>query len=154
MIDQSAMAQSEKELKIDVPGGESVLTSLSTKEVKKLHNLSRSVRTLSFFWLLATALCIVYTYTATPQTIGSIIFPTYAVLAAVAAVGSFLFKMWSRIFSMILCVLLLIAFPIGTIFGILGLLVLWGSKRLFGPNRISQSQLKEELERRQLNNVA
>jgi hypothetical protein len=96
----------------------------------------------------------VFTATAAPQTVGSITYPVYAGLAVLAAIGSFLFKTWSRLLSMALCVLLLIAFPIGTIFGVLGLIALWGSKPLFGSNRISQDQLRAELKLRESNNVA
>lgn len=154
MADQNAIAQSENTPPANGSGDDNALTSLPTKEIKKLYNLSRSVRALSFFWLLAISLCVVYTATATPGTLALVMFPTFAVLAAFAAVGIWLFQNWSRILSMILCVILLLAFPIGTIFGILGLSALWGSKRLFGPNRLSQKQLQKELEHRKLNNVA
>lgn len=154
MTDQDRRVESESEPKNDAPPAESALSLLSTKEVKKLHNRSRSLRALSFFWLLAAALCVVFTATAAPQTVGSIIYPVYAGLAVLAAIGSFLFKTWSRLLSMALCVLLLIAFPIGTIFGVLGLIALWGSKPLFGSNRISQDQLRAELKLRESNNVA
>ena len=154
MTDQNAIAQSEKSLPANDAGGENALTSLSTKEIKKLYNLSRSARALSFFWLLAIALCVGFTATAAPGTMALVMFPTFAVLAGFAAVGIWLFQNWSRILSMILCVILLLAFPIGTIFGILGFIALWGGKRLFGPNRLSQKQLQKELEHRKLSNVA
>jgi len=154
VTDQNAIAQTESNPPVNDSGDDNALTSLSTKEIKKLYNLSRSVRALSFFWLLAIALCVVYSATATPGTMALVMFPTFAVLAAFAAVGSWLFQNWSRILSMLLCVILLLAFPIGTIFGILGFIALWGSKRLFGPNRLSQKQLQKELERRKLDNVA
>jgi len=154
VTDQNAIAQAENNLPANDSSDDNALTSLSTKEIKKLYSLSRSVRALSFFWLLSIALCVVYTYTAAPGTMALIMFPTFAVLAAFAAVGSWLFQNWSRILSMILCVILLLAFPIGTIFGILGFIALWGSKRLFGPSRLSQKQLQKELEQRKLNNAA
>ena len=154
MTDQNAITQSENSLPANGSRDGNSLTSLSTKEIKKLYNLSRSVRALSFFWLLAVALCVVYTYAATPGTMALIMFPTFAVLAAFAAVGSWLFQNWARILGMILCVILLLAFPVGTIFGVLGFIALWGSKRLFGPNRLSQNQLQKELEHRKSNNVA
>jgi Protein of unknown function (DUF2569) len=150
VTDQNAIAQSENNLTANNSGDQNTLTSLSTKEIKKLYNLSRSVRALSFFWLLVIALCVVFTATAAPGTMALVMFPTFAVLAAFAAVGIWLFQSWSRILSMVLCVILLLAFPIGTIFGVLGFIALWGSKRLFGPNRLSQKQLHKELEHRKL----
>ena len=42
----------------------------------------------------------------------------------------------------------------GTVFGVLRLLTLVGSKRLFGPDRISLAQLRDEVNYRKANNVA
>lgn len=133
---------------------ESPLGSLSTKEVKKLYRRARSVRTLCFFWLLAIAMSVVFIYAAPPGSATPLIGSGFAVLAAVAFVGTWRFQHWGRILSIVLCVAILPVFPWGTIFGILGLAALIGSKPLFGSNRISKEQLQQELERRKGLSVA
>ena len=82
------------------------------------------------------------------------IYPIFAVLAGFAVFGSWRFRNWGRILSMMLCVVLLLEIPMGTIIGVLGFIALWRGKRLFGPNRLSQDQLRTELEYRKLNSVA
>jgi len=112
------------------------------------------VRTLCFFWLLAIAMAVVSIFAAQPGSAAPVIGAVFAVLAAVAFVGTWRFKHWGRILSIALCVAILLAFPWGTIFGILGLAAFIGSKPLFGDNRLSQQQLRQEIEYRKANNVA
>src|SRR5882762_10182597 len=132
---------------------DSPLRSLSTKAVKNLYRRARSVRTLCFFWLLAIAMAVVSIFAAQPGSAAPVIGAVFAVLAAVAFVGTWRFKHWGRILSIALCVAILLAFPWGTIFGILGLAALIGSRPLFGGNRLSQEQLQREIEYRKAHTV-
>ena len=133
---------------------ESPLRSLSTKTVKSLYRRARSVRTLCFFWLLVIAMSIVSIFAAQPGSAAPVIGGVLSLLAAAAFFGTWRFQHWGRILSIVLCVAILLIFPWGTIFGILGLAALIGSKPLFGDNRLSQQQLQQEIEYRKANNVA
>jgi len=83
-----------------------------------------------------------------------LIAPVFVLLAAAAAFGTWRLQIWGRYLSIVLCIAILAVFPWGTIFGILGLVALIGSGPLFGADRISQEQLRQELQYRKANNVA
>lgn len=133
---------------------EDPLRSLSTKAVKTLYRRARSVRTLCFFWLLVIAISIVEIYAAKPGSAIPLVGTVFVLVTAAAFMGTWRFQHWGRILSIALCVVILLVFPWGTIFGILGLAALIGSKALFGPNRLSQAHLQQEVEYRKAHNVA
>ena len=135
-------------------GAENPLRSLSTKAVKTLYLRARSVRTLCFFWLLVIAISIVEIYAAKPGSAVPVVGTVFVLVTAAAFLGSWRFQHWGRILSIALCVVILLVFPWGTIFGILGLAALIGSKPVFGGNRLSQAQLQQEIEYRKAHNVA
>ena len=135
-------------------GTEGRLRSMSTKGVRRLYTRARSIRTLCFFWLLAIAMSVLLMYAAPPGSVTIFIAPAFVVLAAVAAFGTWRYEPWGRYLSIALCIAILAVFPWGTLFGVLGLFALIGSKALFGTNRISQEQLHQELQYRKANNVA
>ena len=130
------------------------LQSLPTKAVKSLYRRARSLRTLCFFCLLVIAMCVVSIFAAQPGSAAQIIGTIFALLAAATFFGMWRFQHWGRILGIALCVLLLPIFPWGTIFGILGLAALIGSKPLFGEGRFSQEQLRQEVEHRKVSHVA
>jgi thiol:disulfide interchange protein len=137
-----------------ITGAENPLRSLSTKAVKTLYRRARSVRTLCFFWLLVMAMSIVEIYGAQPGSAVPVVGTVFVLVTAAAFLGTWRFQHWGRILSIALCVVILLVFPWGTIFGILGLAALIGSKPLFGGNRLSQAQLQREIEYRRAHNVA
>jgi hypothetical protein len=57
----------------------------------------------------------------------------------IAGIGLLKFKSWARILAIVICAIDLLAFPVGTIFGIYGLWVLLNkdTERLFQPGTIS-----------------
>lgn len=136
------------------PRPDSALQSLPTNAVKNLHRRARSLRTLCFFWLLVIAMCVVSIFAAQPGSLIPVIGSIIALLAAAAFLGMWRFQHWGRIVGIVLCVLLLPILPWGTIFGFLGLAALIGSKPLFGDSRLSQEQLRKEIEHRKASNVA
>jgi hypothetical protein len=136
----------------DTADTENPLRLLSTKETRNLYRRARSIRTLCFFWLLAIAMSLVFIFSASPGSMTIPICSAFVVLAAAAFFGTWRFQHWGRILSIALCVAILPVFLWGTIFGILGLVALIGSKPLFGPHRFSQRQLREEMEHRKTNN--
>lgn len=133
---------------------ESPLPSLSTKAVKSLYRRARSLRTLCLFWLLLIAMCVASISAAQPGSAAPVIGASIALLATATFFGMWRFQHWGRILGIVLCVLLLPIFPWGTIFGILGLAALVGSRPLFGEGRYSQEQLRKEIEHRKTSHVA
>ncbi len=67
------------------------------------------------------------------------------ILTIAAVYGSWTRKSWARGLGIVLCVLMLFNFPLGTIIGIFGIISLAKGARLFGPNRITHQQLKAEV---------
>jgi hypothetical protein len=63
-------------------------------------------------------------------------------LIVAAIVGTRRKKEWGRILGIVLCSIMLIGIPIGTFFGIVGLIGYSGAKPLFGPNGIEYSKVK------------
>lgn len=130
------------------------LRAMSRADIKKLYNRARSVRTLGFFWLLAIAMAVLFLSASPFGSFRFMLIATFAVLAAAAIVGIWRHEQWGRYLSIGLCVAILPFLIWGTIFGALGLYALAGSKRLFGPDCITQAELRDELNYRKANNVA
>ena len=131
-----------------------LLRGLSTKEVKSFYNLSRGIRALSLFWILAAAMSVVVFSVSAQDPVATSIHVAFIAIAIIAAYGGWKFRVWGRPLGMALSVVLLFAFPLGTVLGALGLLALWRGKRLYGPGGYSYQQLKEELHDRNQRNVA
>ncbi len=66
-----------------------------------------------------------------------------AYLYFLAGIGMAMRTTWGRIAGIIVSCIALVGFPIGTIFGILGLFAFIGAPRLFGPSRVTHAQLKK-----------
>ncbi len=60
--------------------------------------------------------------------LGSVFVGAIGVLSVICGVGLLSFKSWARILGIIVCAVSLIRFPIGTIFGIYGLWVLFNKE--------------------------
>jgi len=154
MPEQNKSAPPQNARQPDIGGGGSALAALSTKEVKSLYHRSQSVRALLLFWVFAISLSVAVIAISPSNTSSSVpIYSVFVVLAVLAAFGIWRYKPWARVLNMVLCVALLPAFPIGTGVGLAGLVALWGSKRLFGPDRLLQNELKAELERRRSRDI-
>lgn len=154
MPDQNNSVSPESARQRDAGGRGSTLAALSTKEVKSLYHRSQSVRALLLFWVFAISLSVAVIGISPSGTSSSVpIYSVFVVLAALAAFGIWRYKPWARVLNIVLCVALLPVFPIGTGVGLAGLIALWGSKRLFGPDRLLQSELKAELEQRRSGDV-
>lgn len=149
------------------PGGDDALKRLSTKEVKKLFNHSRSVGALVFLWSLGvvvTAAILIPNFLAGVKQAGGQtgdgmvtvflgIFGAVMVLQVAGVYGCWVRASWARTVGIILCVLMLLNFPLGTLIGIFGLIALISGGRLFGPERLTHQQLKAEVAYRKANNL-
>ncbi len=75
-------------------------------------------------------------------------------LSILAFIGFVTRLRWGRIVGILACGIWLTKFPIWTLFGIWGLLVLIPGANLFGPNRILAKDLKAEVKWRKQNKIA
>ena len=65
------------------------------------------------------------------------------IIYLVASIGIYIRSIWGRIAGIIVSVLALMNFPLGTIFGVVGLFAFGFSSVLFGHNRIKHAELKK-----------
>ncbi|MCZ6796091.1 MAG: hypothetical protein O7J95_20980 [Planctomycetota bacterium] len=69
------------------------------------------------------------------------------------AIACFRRASWGRISGMIVCSLMLLNIPVGTLIGVLGLVALAQGARLFGPGRYRPSDLRKELKYRKQHGI-
>ncbi len=127
---------------------------LTTKELRKFWNHSSSIRALVFlFFLVGVAgILVSLIMVAGQQFLGTYLSIATTLVLFLAGIGLMKRTEWGRGLSMVLCVLALIAFPLGTIIGILSLMALSCGK-LFGPDRFVHRALDAELKHRKKNRV-
>lgn len=144
-------------------GHDPALKDMSTKDLKKLFNHSNTIRTLIFLWCLGAVLMAIAGpillvagttgKNASEMPIFGIIYLIGAVVQAAAIYGCWHRLPWGRRMGMIICVLSLPSFPIGTAIGIMGLMAFGKGKCLFGPDRLTHAQLKAEVAYRKAHNI-
>ncbi len=127
---------------------------LTTKELRKFWNHSSSIRALVFlfFFVGVAGILVTWVLMAGKQFLGAYFSLCLTVIVFISGVGLMKRSEWGRSLSMVLCVLALIAFPLGTIIGILSLMAL-GCGKLFGPERFVHRELDEEMKYRKRNRV-
>lgn len=155
MTDQ-ATRTSDEDAQMHTATGLATVGTLATKDLKRLYNLSRAIRALSLFWLLAASFAILVI--ASPRSelsaTGTAIYSVFALIAAVAAFAGWRFLASGRVLGLAVSAVLLAAFPIGTLFGVLGLVAFWRGKPLFGAGRLTRESLKAELAQRRMRDAA
>lgn len=72
------------------------------------------------------------------------VFATTIVIYITGVVGLHKRTVWGRYFNILLCIFMLIAFPVGTLIGLVGLHALIRGKSLFGESRISSELIRAE----------
>ena len=130
------------------------LANTSTKQLRALYYYSVAIQQLSLLWLFSA--CCVGTLLL-PLSISLVPVqsaPSEAAMAAfislgLVGLGGFIRAGWCRLLGLFLSVLLLAAFPVGTVLGLIGIVCYARGRRLFGRNRVSHALLKREYEHRQ-----
>lgn len=169
MNDVNVYAPPQTDIRQSVPGingGDAALQDLNTKEVKKLYNNSRSIGALVFLWCLGAILMSFAAFGMimggrstsagqddTPVAFLIVVFVGIVAINLAGVVGCWTRQGWGRVVGFILCALMLLNIPLGTIIGLFGLIALSGGARLFGPNRLTHQQLKAEVAFRKKNNI-
>lgn len=134
---------------------------IPTKELKTLRNDSHTIR--AVVALMALGLLIMFAAGGLilsqggehglPGAFELIPLMGISALNLAALVGLVIRGNWGRILGFVSGVLMLIGFPIGTLIGVLFLISLGRSKRLFGPDRLIHKQLEAEWKYRKKNRV-
>lgn len=158
MNDTNVYAPPQTDIRQNTGGGgnDPALRGLSTKDLKALFNHSHTIRALIFLWFLGLALILlVIAGTARMGTANAMGVPLLLLGALLAACiyGCWHRPSWGYPVGIVVCVLILMAFPIGTLCGLLGLFAFVNGKRLFGPDRLTHEQLKAEVAFRKANNI-
>jgi hypothetical protein len=122
------------------------LQGFNFNQIKKLYYRSCNVNMITF--LIGFGSIILGIVSAIPNT-GHVFsmkagLVGLAVIYAMTVVGLFRRTAWGRILGIIVCVIFLIAIPIGTVIGISGLFAFLGAPELFGSNRVTHRELKSE----------
>ena len=119
-------------------------------DVKELWKHSRTVLSLAqFFGLMAAIWALVLAAVVLGEN------PIDPAGALFLAIPLFLFSVgvyalskrteWGRIYGAVICALLLLGFPLGTLIGALGLVGLTKGRSLFGPDRPTHKELKARM---------
>lgn len=126
---------------------------LHTVELNKLYHRSRNIGAIA---ALCTIGVIVMGFVASMPLIEPNEFQdseSQAVIAILGSIGLFqliaaigLFKRtsWGKILGFVVCAIMLVNIPIGTLIGIVGIIALSQGGDLFGANRITHKELKAE----------
>jgi hypothetical protein len=131
---------------------------LSYKELKKLRNHSSTITTLGVLWTLGAllqlfaAIALLAAGAADEDATAPIVL-VLGLFSTVSAIGAFTRAAWGRGIGILMCVLSLLGFPIGTLIGILGLIAFGNGARLFGPDRYIGKELNKEYKHRKRNKI-
>ncbi|MBW2005306.1 MAG: hypothetical protein JRI72_12015 [Deltaproteobacteria bacterium] len=127
------------------------LDSYSFEEVKKLYNKSRNVSAiggicvfLAVIYLLGFLLFFPSSESSQDELFVMVIFFGVMVFFIISAIGIFKRTNWGRTLGIIFCVLLLLAIPIGTIIGVVGIMAFSSAPELFGGNNLTHNEIEIE----------
>lgn len=127
------------------------LAGHAPEQVERLYYRSCQVRTMIFlmglYLLLFGGLVVVIMYLYWPPRsavdMALAAAPPFGVATMVGLMGR---STWGRIAGIVMCLLMLIHVPFGTLIGIPGLFVFFRSGKLFGPDRLTHRELERAYE--------
>ena len=122
------------------------LRDLDFKRLKKMYHRSSNVNVITF--LLGLGMIFITFAALAPDSTNSIEMRIFlfglASLYAIAVVGLFKRTAWGRILGIMISILTLFGFPLGTLIGACGLFAFFGAPQLFGKNRVTHREVKAE----------
>lgn len=137
----------------NAPAGHPLLQARSTRAVRTLYYFSLVLQHLTALWLLSF-LCTVAMLMPLPWLPAALQnLPDTALLVslltlALVTVGSSRRTRWGQVSGILLSLMLVSVFPLGTVFGLIGLVVYVRAGRLFGSGAASHRQLQQEYAQR------
>lgn len=119
-------------------------------ELNRLYRKSRDIGSIGALCIFSSFVVFALFLNITPYGMSAMYYVliAIAVLQLVVAFGLFTRPGWGRAAGLLVCAISLINIPVGTIFGIVGILAMYPNKNLFGENRISHGELKAEYKAR------
>ncbi len=158
-MDENFYAAPEADLTTPQHGLVEALAELNYKQLRKLYHRSINIRTLNFLICIAaifmgfSVVGLVMSLSQMPSRMVSflIIFILIFILELVTFIGVFLRADWGRFMGIICSILIMLNFPVGTLFGIAGLFAFFGAPELFGPDRIKHAEVRKEFKHRKRN---
>jgi hypothetical protein len=124
----------------------SYIDDLSDEDIKKLNKFSSDINILGTISVLCVPGSAYYIYEILSNGNEIPIWPILGLLLASAtAYSSFMRPNWGRPVCMIISLIMLPGFPIGTFLGYIGVRATIDGKRLFGDERITNHELGEAI---------
>jgi hypothetical protein len=117
------------------------------KRVKKLYYRSSNIQCITALIFLGAILHGIYFF-ETEELVERLLFGGLVLLDLLSGVLLVRRTKSGRILGIIVCFLSLLAFPLGTLIGIVGLFAFFGAPQLFGPERIQHDILRAEFKQR------
>ena len=114
--------------------------NLSRDDIERLYKNSRSLGALGVFASISIVFQII-ALIGNGGGSGSGIVIAMVITATLATICAFGRPEWGRTLGIMTCIPILIAFPIGTLLGALGIIAYSKSPELFGENRVTHKEL-------------
>lgn len=124
--------------------GNERLQGLDFKELKKLYYRSCNVNAITGLLILGELFLVIAMFVPDLGAGGRGILGAFAAFYLIAVIGLFSRSSWGRVMGIVVCILSLISFPLGTLIGIFGLFAFFGAPQLFGNDRITHKEVKAE----------
>lgn len=129
---------------------------LTTKELRTLRNDSHSIRTMAVLLVLGVVVLGLLGFTSFFARMGGlevIALSGFVTLNLVTAFGLLRRNSWGRPLGFVVGGLMLLAFPVGTLIGVMCLFALGRGGRLFGPERLEHRALEQEWRHRKKHRI-
>lgn len=133
--------------------GRRAFPDYATKQLRRLYNHSHSVRALAVLWLLVALALVAAAFTNLGDPGSFLLLAALGGFYLSGAVGTLQRKAWARFLGILLCVVMMIGFPLGTIIGLLGIVAFAAGGPLFGLKPMSHRALKEEISYRKAHGI-
>ena len=132
----------------------SKFSQLNFKALQKLYYRSINVSTIAGLIILGTIGLIGLTAQSTlAGRQFEVVYLLLSIAYVAASIGLVKRTKWGKVLGSIICCLMLLSIPLGTIIGIAGLVAFFKAPELFGKERITHKELKHEFKYRKKNKL-
>jgi hypothetical protein len=124
---------------LETQTGPQELWEMPFKDLKKLYLASVNIRALGILYglgALGGLVAGVLLVNGSMESGLAFVLLGSGVVSVAACISSYTRPGWGKVVGILLCILSLFNFPLGTLIGILGLIAYYNGGKLFGPNRL------------------
>jgi len=128
-------------------GHEDFLAQLDRKSLRRLRRSSHSLLTLGGLYIVLAVILFLFSFLDNLDRMNLASFLRYAIFLSFLAATAYSFlarPRWGRVFGYISMGLALLLYPVGTLFGLLGILALIQGGALFGSKRVYHRSIERE----------